>query len=87
MHITAELSLYPLTEDYEDVVIAYIRALRETPDIQLKTGGMSTMIAGDMNVVMQAIKSANMAIMSGGPKAVLVAKFLNGDAFTDPNID
>lgn len=85
--ITAELSLYPLTEDYNKVVIDYIRALREDDHLEIKTGGMSTMIKGSSAQVMAAVARANERVLGGGTKGVLVAKFLNANAFDDPHID
>lgn len=87
MTLTAELSLYPLSERYEQLVIDYIRALRENQKLQVKTGGMSTLVNGEAEAVFDAIREATLTFMEGEVKAILVAKFLNSDAFHDPKID
>lgn len=86
MILTAELSLYPLSEAYEQLVIDYIRALRENPKLKVKTGGMSTLVNGEAEAVFDTIRAATLTFMEGGTKAILVAKFLNSNAFNDPEI-
>lgn len=87
MILTAELSLYPLSEAYEQLVIDYIRALRENPKLRVKTGAMSTLVNGEAEEVFDVIRAATLTFMEGKTKAILVAKFLNSDAFNDPEID
>lgn len=85
--LTAEISLYPLSEAYSDTVIAFIRLLRAQEGIETRTGGMSTMVSGKADDVLNAIHTATLAAMREPNTCVLVAKYLNADAFDDPQID
>ncbi len=87
MVITAELSLYPLTEAYEEVVIDFIRALRENSKIQTKTSGSSTLIVGESHNVFEAVQATYSAFMERQKGLILVVKYLNNDVFDDPQID
>lgn len=79
MIISAELSLYPLSADYEPVIRCYIAALRAFEALDVRTHAMSTEIYGDYDTVMAAIQSATRAVFEQDNSAVLVAKFLNRD--------
>lgn len=85
--LTAELSLYPLSEAYSNKVIEFIRLLRAQDGIEIRTGGMSTMVRGEAGAVLGAIHTATLATFAEPNTCVLVAKYLNADAFDDPQID
>ncbi len=87
MTMTAELSLYPLSADYNVRVIEFIRILRQQKGIETRTGGTSTLVRGEAAAVMQAIQTATLATVQSPATYVLVAKYLNTDAFDVPQID
>ena len=58
MIITAELSLYPLTKDYEAMIIDFIKSLRSNSDIEVLTHAMSTFVKGESKAVFSAINNA-----------------------------
>lgn len=86
MTITAELSFYPLASNYEEQVIAFIRALRENQEVELHTGGMSTLVRGEYSVVFDLIKDASKVFFEGETTVILTVKYLNTDAFDTPQI-
>lgn len=86
MIITAEISLYALTEDYEPLVIDYILKLREQPGIKVRTTGMSTYIRGEADAVFNAVHKSMLQHMSKGTTSSFVVKYLNADCFDDPQI-
>jgi uncharacterized protein YqgV (UPF0045/DUF77 family) len=85
--ITVELSFYPLTEDYEQRVIDFIRELRTYPQLETRVGGTSTIIRGEHHAVYDALRDASERFMGADETAIFVAKFLNTDAFDAPQID
>ncbi len=58
MMVTAEISLYPLTSDYEESIINFIKALKANPDLQVHTHAMSTFVKGEKNKVFSGISKA-----------------------------
>ena len=76
MVVTTELSLYPLTNDYEGPIIAFIRNLRNDSGLQVHTHSMSTYIKGESKKVFTAIESA-LAETEG--TVSLVIKVINRD--------
>ncbi len=77
MIISAELSLYPLTPDYTEVIISFIHQLRAQPGITVATNGLSTQLTGDYDSVMAAITEAMRPTMAGKVTCSFVIKVLN----------
>ena len=79
MRITAELSLYPLTEDFIPKVLSFIRTLRDSPVLEVRTNQMSTQLRGDLDDVMAALTAAVERSFAAGESEALVVKILNAD--------
>lgn len=79
MKLTAELSLYPLQDDYIPAIDAIIDDLKERAGLKVQTNAMSTQISGDYDAVFGAIQTslARSAVRFG--RQVLVCKFIADD--------
>lgn len=78
MKATAEISLYPLHENYEEVIIDYILKLRQHEGLRVETNGMSTQVFGEYDTLMAALTAENKAVFESG-KAVLMMKLIGAD--------
>ena len=76
MKMTAELSIYPLREEYKEAVKGFIAALLDEHAIVAVTNSMSTQISGDDSDVFNAIQSALRESYERFGRQVLVAKFI-----------
>ena len=76
MKLTAELSLYPVQENYIAVIEGFIHALREYPDLQVVTNAMSTQVCGDYAQVFAVVSETLAASTRQFGKQVLVVKFI-----------
>lgn len=76
MKLTAELSLYPVQEDYTPIIQSFIDALRTQADLQVVGNAMSTQICGDYDKVFAAISEVLAASTRQFGKQVLVVKFI-----------
>ena len=47
MTSTIEISLYPLRDDYPSHVLRFLSKLKEMPEVEINTNGMSTIIIGE----------------------------------------
>ena len=74
--LSAELSLYPLRDDYIPVIQAIIDDLNRIPDLLVVTNAMSTQIQGPHDVVMEAVSRCLKASAARCPSQVLVCKFI-----------
>ena len=76
MKLTAELSVYPLREDFKNVVEAFISELLTHEDIVAVTNSMSTQISGeDAAVFADTVKALRPSYQQFGHQ-VPVAKFI-----------
>jgi len=76
MILTAELSLYPLRNDYLAIVQALIDDLNERPDLTVVTNAMSTQVQGEHDVVMTAVSDVLRESAERAQAQVLVCKFI-----------
>lgn len=79
MKLTAELSLYPLQDQYIPVIQGFIAAAREHGDMTIVTNAMSTQICGDYNAVFQLVSAELQASYERHGRQVLVCKFIPGE--------
>ena len=75
--VSAELSLYPLTQGYIDPIVAFIKLLREQPGVEVATNGLSTQLTGEYRDVMAALTTAMEPTLGGAVTCSFVIKILN----------
>ncbi|NJC25526.1 YkoF family thiamine/hydroxymethylpyrimidine-binding protein [Neolewinella antarctica] len=75
--VSAELSLYPLTPDYNKPIIDFIKRLRSQPSVTVATNGLSTQLTGDYGAVMSALTIAMQPTLMGEVTCSFVIKILN----------
>ncbi|MEZ5555848.1 YkoF family thiamine/hydroxymethylpyrimidine-binding protein [Haliea sp.] len=78
MDITAELSLYPLQEDYIPVIKRFIEQLAAIQGLTVVTNAMSTQLSGDAGAVFAAVQATLETSYHHFGKQVLVCKFIPG---------
>lgn len=86
MECSVEVSMYPLTSDYESTIISFIKRLRKHPFISVETNGMSTQVFGDYDRVMNAIKSEMKNTFLSEEKVVFNMKVINGNLSKKPRL-
>jgi uncharacterized protein YqgV (UPF0045/DUF77 family) len=79
MRITAEMSLYPLADEYKPTIISFIKELQKVKGLELVTNQLSTQLRGDFDVVTSAINQCLKRSMLEHGKLVLVVKYLSAD--------
>ncbi|AFV00317.1 YkoF family thiamine/hydroxymethylpyrimidine-binding protein [Simiduia agarivorans] len=78
MQLTAEISLYPLRDDYIEPIKWFIGRLDQYPGITRVTNAMATQVSGDYDAVMQMLGVEMKAAHERFGRAVFVCKFING---------
>jgi uncharacterized protein YqgV (UPF0045/DUF77 family) len=79
MKLTAELSLYPLQDEYIPVIQAFIEAARGHGDMTIITNAMSTQVCGDWEAVFALVNTELKASFERHGRQVLVCKFIPGE--------
>ncbi len=55
MEATAELSIYPLHDDYKDRVKDFLRKIRRHDGLTIESNGVSTQVFGQYDTIMEAL--------------------------------
>lgn len=79
MNISVEISMYPLTENYESPIIKFIEQLNQNEDLKVRTNTMSTQIFGKYESVMRVLKPEIRAAFMAEPTTIMVLKIINAD--------
>ena len=78
MLATCEISMYPLKDDYEPVIIDFILRLKKNPKLTIEVNGLSTQVFGEFDVLTSAI-NAEMKISLETNKIMFVMKLGKGE--------
>lgn len=76
MEISAEISMYPLTENYLPYIKGFIDRLEATQGLTVVGNTISTQIFGDYDLVMDSIKTEIKASWDEFGRSIFVVKYL-----------
>lgn len=79
MKVTVELSLYPLVEDYTQVIIDFIKRLKQHQSIVINTTAMSTYVTGNYDEVMPILTAELKEVYKIIPDSSTVIKIIPKD--------
>ena len=82
MKASLEVSMYPLTEDYEQPIINFINHIKAVDGLRVEVNGMSTQVFGEFDLLMDTVKEA-MADVLDEHKAMFVFKLGKGELFKE----
>ena len=83
MKATVDISLYPLSDAYKDLIVSFVLSLREREGIDVQTDRMSTQIIGDYDVVMLVLQEEMKAVLEK-TRAVFIIKLARGERSGPP---
>lgn len=81
MKTSAEISYYPLNEEYVPPIRGFIDRINTYEGLTVRTNGMSTQIFGEYDVVMNAL-TKEIRQSFNHPHSVFVMKIINADLNT-----
>ncbi len=79
MIISVDISLYPLSQDYVEPILAFIAKLETNPKLIVKRNSLSTQIFGEYRDVMDCLDSDIEAVFEQLPESVFVLKLVGMD--------
>lgn len=79
MKLTAEISCYPLQDNYLDPILWFIDRLDSYDNIERKTNAMATQVCGEYGDVMAMLATEMQAAHEKWGKSVFVCKFIGGE--------
>ncbi len=78
MKVSVDISLYPLTKEYEKLIIDFIQELRNS-EFKVLENDLSTQIYGDYDKVMAFLSTKIKAVFFDENLYVFVLKIVKGD--------
>ena len=78
MNISIDISMYPLREGFESIIIEFIKQLRNS-SFKMEENGLSTQIHGPYFEVMDFLKDNMHEALQDDKNCVFVLKIVNGD--------
>lgn len=79
MKLVAEISMYPLTEQYIEPIQSFIDRLNSYSEISVVTTATSTRVSGEYLPTMALLAEEMQRSHAEIGQAIFVCKFLNGD--------
>ncbi|MCO7224368.1 YkoF family thiamine/hydroxymethylpyrimidine-binding protein [Pleionea sp. CnH1-48] len=79
MKLVAEISLYPLQEDYVAHILTFIERINEYENLEVQTHATCTIIKGDYQHLMSVLATEMERSHQEVGQAIFVCKFLKGD--------
>lgn len=79
MSFSAELSLYPLADEFRPIIKTFVERLAEYEVLEVHTNTMSTQVFGEFADVMRILTAELEILYQQVPSQVLVCKFINRD--------
>lgn len=79
MRISVDISLYPLTADYVDPILAFIAKLEENDQLVVKRNSLSTQVFGEYRDVMDCLDAEVEKVFNVLPHSVFAMKFIGTD--------
>lgn len=76
MQVTIELSLYPLRENYKEIILDFIKHLRAYEEIEVFTTEMSTYVKGEWNAVIPILQKELGSIYEADDASSTVLKII-----------
>ncbi len=67
MHITVEISYYPLVDGYDEAVSRLLELLNGQSEVGVEVGTMSTLLRGEYADVMKLLQDSMLALMQQYP--------------------
>lgn len=79
MRISIDISLYPLTQDYIEPILAFIDHLEENDKLIVKRNSLSTQVFGEYRDVMDVMDKEIEQVFAQLPHSAFVLKMVGTD--------
>jgi uncharacterized protein YqgV (UPF0045/DUF77 family) len=79
MKASAEMSMYPLDENYGNVILEFIHRLRAHKELTVQTNNFSTQVFGEYDFLMDTLKKEMKTSFENNEAIVMVMKITNLD--------
>ncbi|MFM2286661.1 MAG: hypothetical protein RLZZ543_2158 [Bacteroidota bacterium] len=82
MQASIDISLYPLDQEYKDIIIHFIHQIRANKEIYVSVNGLSTQLFGPYDTLFNVLQTELKTVLEQTP-AVAVLKIASGTHTTE----
>ena len=79
MEISVDISMYPLQQDYEAPILAFITQLEKEDSVEVVRNELSTQIHGDYKTIMALLEKEMFSVFTEIPDSIFVLKFVGNN--------
>ena len=79
MEISVDISMYPLQEEFEAPILAFIDTLENIDKVEVVRTELSTQIHGDYKVIMALLEKEMFSVFEKIPHSIFVMKFVGNN--------
>lgn len=79
MEISVDISMYPLQEEFEAAILAFIVMLEKEERVEVVRNELSTQVHGDYKVIMGLLEKEMFSVFTEIPHSIFVLKFVGNN--------
>jgi len=79
MEISVDISMYPLQQEFEAPILAFISQLKKEDTVEVVRNELSTQIHGDYKIIMALLEKEMFSVFTEIPDSIFVLKFVGNN--------
>ncbi|HFQ62411.1 MAG TPA: hypothetical protein ENK39_08980 [Epsilonproteobacteria bacterium] len=79
MEISVDISMYPLQQEFEAPILAFISQLEKEGTVEVVRNELSTQIHGDYKTIMALLEKEMFSVFTEIPDSIFVLKFVGNN--------
>ena len=79
MEISVDISMYPLLQEFETPILAFISMLEKEPSVEVVRNELSTQIHGEYKTIMALLEKEMFSVFTEIPDSIFVLKFVGNN--------
>ena len=79
MEISVDISMYPLQQEFEAPILAFISQLEKEESVEVVRNELSTQIHGDYKIIMALLEKEMFSVFTEIPDSIFVLKFVGNN--------
>ncbi len=79
MKISVDISMYPLQQEFEAPILAFISELEKEESVEVVRNELSTQIHGDYKTIMALLEKEMFSVFTEIPDSIFVLKFVGNN--------
>ncbi len=79
MEISVDISMYPLQQEFEAPILAFISQLEKEDSVEVVRNELSTQIHGDYKTIMVLLEQEMFSVFKEIPDSIFVLKFVGNN--------